>query len=94
MEARLACRRVDQKRQDLSNFEKTSRPSVNKQERDCTPDGTFLVDIVNIQSPETVDVDVSCELREFCIQLGLLGTPVEAGSPPLDQSLNVSERRT
>ena len=67
---------------------------MDEQKWDGTLDSTLLMDIVNIQSPETVDVDVSCELREFCIQLGLLGTSVEAGSPPLDQSLNVSERRT
>lgn len=54
----------------------------------------LLMHIVNIQGAKTFDLDISRELRELRIQLGLSLAPIKSVLPIRDEPLNICEGYT
>ena len=68
------------------------RTAMDEEQRDGVLDLALLVHIMDTERPEPVDPDIARELRDpiQCL-LGL--APVEALAPPIDEPLDVRERR-
>jgi hypothetical protein len=77
-----------QKRKHLNDFNKTPRPSVNKQKWNSAICRTFLMDEVNIERIEPLDCDLGLEVREL-VKSYFCCSPVVGVTPAGGQLLNV-----
>jgi hypothetical protein len=64
---------------------------MKKKERYRALHIALLMDIMNIQRPEPFDLDVAREPREL-VEFALVGAPVVAVLPLVDQTFQVGER--
>ena len=83
---------INQKWQDLGNFDKAAWPPMREQQRDSILDLTLLVDEVNIIRAKAVNFDLSRVVRQF-VELRFCLSPVKAVGPILGQALDVGEGR-
>lgn len=70
----------------------TRRTSMQEQQRYRILHRALLVDIVDVQRPMPVDLDIPRELRDL-VDARLRRAPVEALPPPCEQPLHVREGR-
>jgi len=66
---------------------------MNEEQGDCIGNLALLMNVVNVQSSEAIDLNVSGKLRELVVQLNLLLPPVKY-FPLRNKSFDVLKRCT